>query len=72
MSGSGDQNLFDLSENAISYLKKPELVKKILELKSRVTVDAHIGGLCNQIKNLNETVSRLLDKHEQLNIDIIM
>ena len=72
MSGSGDQNLFDLSENAVSHLKKPELVKKILELKGRVTVDAHIGGLCDQIKNLTETVSRLLDKHEQLNIDIIM
>ena len=35
MRGNGDQNLFDLSENVINQLKKPELVKKILELKSR-------------------------------------
>ena len=28
MSGNGDENLFDLSENAINQLKKPELVKK--------------------------------------------
>ena len=28
MSGNSDQNLFDLSENAINQLKKPELVKK--------------------------------------------
>ena len=28
MSGNGNQNLFDLSENAINQLKKPELVKK--------------------------------------------
>ena len=67
MSGNGDQNLFDLSENAISQLKKPELVKKILELNGRVIVDADICSLCDQIKNLTETVSRLLDEHEQLN-----
>ena len=36
MSGNGDQNLFDPSKNAINQLKKPELVKKILELKDRV------------------------------------
>ena len=28
MGGNGDKNLFDLSENAINQLKKPELVKK--------------------------------------------
>ena len=28
MSGNGDQNLFDLSENAVNQLKKPEFVKK--------------------------------------------
>ena len=72
MSGNGNQNLFDLSENVINQLKKPELVKKILELKSRVTVDADIRGLCDQIKNLTETVSRLLDKHEQLNSQILI
>ena len=72
ISGNGDQNLFDLSGNAINQLKKPKLVKKILELKGRVTVDADIRGLCNQIKNLAETVSRLLDKHEQLNKQILI
>ena len=72
MSGNGDQILIDLSENAIKQLKKPELVKKILELKSRVTVDADIRGLCDQIKNLTETVFRLLDEHEQLNSQILI
>ena len=72
MGGNGNQNLFDLSENAINQLKKPELVKKILELKGRVTVDADSRGLCDQIKNLTETVSRLLDKHEQLNSQILI
>ena len=72
MSGNGNQNLFDLSENAINQLKKPELVKKILELKGRVTVDAAILGLCDQIKNLTETASRTLDKHEQQNSQILI
>ena len=51
MNDNGDQNLLDLSEIAINQLKKPKLVKKILELKGRVTVDTDICGLCNQIKN---------------------
>ena len=32
MSGNGDQNFLDLSENAINQLKKPELVKKITHI----------------------------------------
>ena len=68
MSCNGNQNLFDLLENAINQLKKPELVKKkILELKGTVTVDADILGLCNEIKTFLETVTRLLDKHKQVN-----
>ena len=35
MSGNGDQNLFDLSENAINQLKKPELVKKYIGIKGQ-------------------------------------
>ena len=72
MSGDGDQNLFDLSENTISQLKKAELVKKILKLKGRVTPDTDSCGLCNQIKYLTEAVSRLLDKHEQLNSELLV
>ena len=37
-----------------------------------MTVDADISGLCDQIKNLTETVSQLLDKHEQLNSQILI
>ena len=43
-----------------------------MELKGRVTVGADIRGLCDQIKNLTETVSRLLDKYEQLNSQILI
>ena len=37
-----------------------------------MTVDGDISGLCDQIKNLTETVSQLLDKHEQLNSQILI
>ena len=35
MSGNGDQNLFDLSENVINQLKTPELVTKNIEIKGQ-------------------------------------
>ena len=37
-----------------------------------MTVDADIRGLCDQIKNLTETVFRVLDEHEQLNSQILI
>ena len=37
-----------------------------------MTVDADICGFCDQIKNFTETVSRLFDKHEQLNSEILI
>ena len=47
-------------------------MKKIFELKGRVTVDADNCGLCDKIKNLSETVTQLLDKHEQLNSELLL
>ena len=61
MRGNGDQNLFDLSENVINQLKKPELVTKILELNSRVTVDTDIRGLRDQIKNVKLHLGYLIN-----------
>ena len=37
-----------------------------------MAVDADIRSLCSQIKNLSETVSWLLDKHEQLNTELLV
>ena len=37
-----------------------------------MTVDADIRRLCNKIKNLSETVTQLLDKHEQLNSELLL
>ena len=43
-----------------------------MELKSRIIVDTDIRGLCDQIKNLTETVSRLLGKNDQLNSELVV
>ena len=51
---------------------KTYLIKKIVELKSRIIVDTDIRGLCDQIKNLTETVSRLLGKNDQLNSELVV
>ena len=37
-----------------------------------MTVDADICGLCKEIKNLSEMVTRLLDKHKQLNSELLL
>ena len=69
MSGTSNQNLSDVYESPINQLKKPRL-KKIVELKSRMIVDAGICSLCNQIKDITKNVSRLLGKNDQLNSDL--
>ena len=38
-------NLFDMTESAIDALKKPEIVKKIMELKDKVVVGEEIESL---------------------------
>ena len=44
-------------------LKKPDLVKKIIQLKSKVVVDNEIRSLCDQIK-------KLLAKNEELTSEL--
>ena len=45
-------NLFDMTESAINALKKPEIVKRIIELKDKVVVGEEIRSLCTHIKEL--------------------
>ena len=63
-------NLFDMTESAINALKKPEIVKKIIELKDKVVVGEEIKSLCTHIKELTDTVNQLLSKKERLNSDL--
>ena len=40
------RNLFDMTENAINALKKPE-IEKIMEIKDKVVFGEEIGSLCS-------------------------
>ena len=63
-------NLLDMIESAINALKKPEIVKKIQELKDKVVVGEEIKSLCAHIKELTDTVNQLLSKNERLNSNL--
>ena len=63
-------NLFGMTESAINALKKPEIVKRIIELKNKVVVGEEIKSLCTHIKELRDTVNQLLSKNERLSSDL--
>ena len=63
-------NLFDRTESDINTLKKPEIVKKIMELKDNVVVGEEIMSLCTHVKELTDAVNQLLSKNERLNSDL--
>ena len=63
------ENLFGMTESAINALEKPEIAKKIIELKDKVVLGEEIGSLCTHIKELTGTVNQLLSKNERLNSD---
>ena len=67
---AGTPTLFDMTKSAINALKKPKIVKKIIELKDRVVVDEEIKSHCTHIKELTDTVNQLLSKNERLNSDL--
>lgn len=67
---AGTPTLFDMTKSAINALKKPKIVKKIIELKDRVVVGEEIKSHCTNIKELTYTVSQLLSKNERLNSDL--
>ena len=45
-------NLFEMTKSAINASKKPEIVKRIIELKDKVVVGEEIKSLCTHIKEL--------------------
>ena len=63
-------NLFGMTESAINVLKKPEIVKKIMELKDKVVVWEEIKGLFTYIKELTDILNHFLSKNKRLNSDL--
>ena len=63
-------NILGMTESAINTLKKPEILKKTMELKDNVVVGEEIKSLCTYIKELTVTVNQLLSKNERINSDL--
>ena len=63
-------NLFHLSDNAISALKKADLVQQIINLRGKVIVDSDLQNLCDQISNLSETITKLATANQQINSEL--
>ena len=65
-------SLFHITETAINALKKPEIVKKIMELKDKVVIGEKIISLYIHIKELKDTVNQLFAKNERLNSHLVV
>ena len=63
-------NLFNLSDNAISAMKKADLVQQIINLRGKVIVDSGLRNLCDQISNLSETITKLATTNQQINSEL--
>ena len=63
-------NLFNLSDNAISTLKKANLVQQTINLRGRVIIDSALQNLCNQISILSETITKLAMTNQQINSEL--
>ena len=53
-------NLLNMTKSAINALKKPEIVKKIMELKDEVVVGQEIKSLCTHIEVLTYSKSTFI------------
>ena len=62
-------NLFGMTQSAVNNLKKPEIVKKIMELKDKLVFGEEIQSLCTHSKELADTVNQLLSSFEISNSD---
>ena len=60
-------NLFYVTESTINPIKKPQTLKKIMELKDKVAVGKEIKSLYTHMKELTDTVNQLLSKNKRLN-----
>ena len=59
-------NLLDLSYDQINAMKKKDLVNYIKSLKEKVTVDANIKKLCDEILQLSTSVNNLMTENGKI------
>ena len=65
-------NLFDLSYVQINAMKKKDLVNHIENLKGKVTVDATIKKLCDEISQLSTLVNNLMKENGKISIQLMV
>ena len=63
-------NLFNLSDNTISTLKKADLVQQIINIRGKDIVDSDLHNLCDQISNLSKTITKLATGNKQINSEL--
>ena len=65
-------NLFDLSCDQISAMKKKDLVNHIKNLKGNVTVYATIKKLCDEISQLSTSVNNLTTENGKISSQLMV
>ena len=65
-------NLFDLSYDQINTVKKKDLVNHIESLKGKVTVDATIKKLCNEISQPSTSVTNLMTENGKISSQLMV
>ena len=64
-------NLFDLSYDQINTMKKKDLVNHTEYLKGKVTVDATVKKLCNEISQLSTLVNNLMTENGKISSQLM-
>ena len=64
-------NLYDLSYDQINAMKKKDLVNHIESLKGKVTVDANIKKLCDEISQLSTSVNNLTTENGKISSQLM-
>ena len=70
--GQSSTNILNLSESALTSLKKSELVQRILDLKGKVVVDADLNKLCEKIERLIESMNQIVAENKKLQSDTVI
>ena len=65
-------NLFDLSYDQINVMKKKDLINHIENLKGKVTVDATIKRLCDEISQLSTSVNNLMTENAKISSQMMV
>ena len=65
-------NLFHLSYDQINAMKKKDLVNRIENLRGKVTVDATVKELCNEISQLSTSVNNLMTENGKISSQLMV